>query len=104
VNTKAQQGSVHRFLAQWICREMATFAFKVAAVASLLLTMGTQDDLLSLNFSFRLFVKILLTVLVLYIVASFSCAGLYEECGACSSGKEVRSASVGMIHAKLFFS
>lgn len=63
----------------WFRRETATFAFKVAAVAGLLLTVGVQDDLLNLNFSFRLFVKILLSVFVLYSVASFSYARAYME-------------------------
>lgn len=88
-----QAGTVRRFFHHWFRRETAAFAFKVAGVAGLLLTVSTQDGPLSLDFSLRLFIKIMLTVLVLYIVASFSSAqAYYGECSTRSSGKEVRSA------------
>lgn len=75
-------GSIRRFLHHWFRRETAAFVFKVAVVAGLLLTVSTQDGPLSLDFSLRLFIKILLTVLVLYIVASFSAARACMESAA----------------------
>lgn len=75
-------GLVRGFLHHYFRRETAAFALKVAGVTGPLLTVSTQYDLLGLDFSLRLFVKILLTVLVLYIVASFSAAQVYMESAA----------------------
>lgn len=75
-----QAGTVRRFLHHWFRRETVTRALKVAGVVGPILTAINQYDvLLHLDFSLRLFAKILLTFLVPYSVSSFSSARAYMD-------------------------
>jgi hypothetical protein len=71
---------VREFLYHWFRRETVIRALKVAGVVGPILTAINQYDLLlSLDFSPRLFAKILLTFLVPYSVSSFSSARAYMD-------------------------
>ncbi len=75
-----QSGSIRRFLHHWFRRETVTRALKVAGVVGpILTTINQYDVLLRLDFSPRLFAKILLTFLVPYSVSSFSSARAYMD-------------------------
>jgi len=75
-----QSGSIRRFLHHWFRRETVARALKVAGVVGPILTVINQYDvLLRLDFSPRLFAKILLTFLVPYSVSSFSSARAYMD-------------------------
>ena len=75
-----QVGTVRIFLHHWFRRETVTRALKVAGVVGPILTAINQYDvLLHLDFSPRLFAKILLTFLVPYSVSSFSSARAYMD-------------------------
>jgi hypothetical protein len=71
---------VREFLHHWFRRETVIRALKIAGVVGPILTVINQYDLLlSLDFSPRLFAKILLTFLVPYSVSSFSSARAYMD-------------------------
>ena len=73
-------GTVRRFIQHWFRRETVVRALKVAGVVGPILTVINQYDLLlDLEFSSRLFGKILLTFFVPYSVSSFSSARAYME-------------------------
>jgi len=75
-----QTGGIRRFLHHWFRRETVTRALKVAGVVGpILTTINQYDVLLRLDFSPRLFAKILLTFLVPYSVSSFSSARAYMD-------------------------
>jgi hypothetical protein len=75
-----QASALQRFLYHWFRRETVVRALKVAGVVGPILTVINQYDLLlRLEFSPRLFAKILLTFLVPYSVSSFSSARAYME-------------------------
>lgn len=75
-----RSGLVREFLHHWFRRETVTRALKVTGVVGPILTVINQYDLLlSLDFSPRLFAKILLTFLVPYSVSSFSSARAYMD-------------------------
>ena len=75
-----QSTPVREFLYHWFRRETVTRALKVAGVVGPILTAINQYDLLlRLDFSPRLFAKILLTFLVPYSVSSFSSARAYMD-------------------------
>ncbi|MEW6298723.1 MAG: nitrate/nitrite transporter NrtS [Thermodesulfobacteriota bacterium] len=75
-----QAGALQRFLYHWFRQETVVRALKVAGVVGPILTVINQYDLLlRLEFSPRLFAKILLTFLVPYSVSSFSSARAYME-------------------------
>jgi hypothetical protein len=72
--------SLWRFFHHWFRRETVARALKVAGIVGPILTVINQYDvLLSGNFSFHLFAKILLTFLVPYSVSSFSSARAYMD-------------------------
>ncbi len=80
VNMGSQQGGARRFLAQWFRRETVNRALKIAGVVGPILTLINQYDvLLRLEFSFRFWMKVLLTFSVPYCVSSFSSARAYME-------------------------
>ena len=71
---------IRRFVHHWFRRETVIRAMKVAGIVGPILTVINQYDvLLSLDFSPRLFGKILLTFLVPYSVSSFSSARAYMD-------------------------
>jgi hypothetical protein len=75
-----QAGAGRRFIHHWFRRETVVRALKVAGVVGPILTVINQYDLLlRLEFSPRLFAKILLTFFVPYSVSSFSSARAYME-------------------------
>ena len=75
-----QANTLQRFVYHWCRRETVVRALKVAGVVGPILTVINQYDLLlRLEFSPRLFAKILLTFLVPYSVSSFSSARAYME-------------------------
>jgi hypothetical protein len=75
-----QTSTLQRFLYHWFRRETVVRALKVTGVVGPILTVINQYDLLwRLEFSPRLFAKILLTFLVPYSVSSFSSARAYME-------------------------
>jgi hypothetical protein len=75
-----QAGITRNFLHHWFRRETVTRALKVAGVVGpILTTINQYDVLLRLEFSPRLFAKMLLTFLVPYSVSSFSSARAYMD-------------------------
>ena len=69
-----------RFLYHWFRRETVMRALKVAGIVGPILTIINQYDLLlGLDFSAKLFFKIVLTFLVPYSVSSYSAAKTYME-------------------------
>jgi hypothetical protein len=92
VNTGSQQSSAHRFLTQWFRHETMTRALKIAGVVGPILTLINQYDvLLRLEFSFRFWMKVLLTFSVPYCVSSFSSARAYMEQKRREQGTESRA-------------
>jgi hypothetical protein len=72
--------SLRRFLYYWFMKETVVRACKVAAIVGPILTAINQYDvLLRGDFSFYLFLKILLTFVVPYSVSSFSSARAYLD-------------------------
>ena len=80
MHTGSQRGGIRRFLVHWFRRETVNRALKVAGVVGPILTFINQYDvLLRLEFSYRFWMKVLLTFLVPYCVSSFSSAQAYME-------------------------
>lgn len=80
MNQGFQRGGASRFLAHWFRRETVNRALKIAGVVGPILTLINQYDvLLRLEFSFRFWMKVLLTFSVPYCVSSFSSARAYME-------------------------
>ena len=91
MNTRSQKGDARRFLAQWFRRETVNRALTIAGVVGPILTLINQYDvLLRLEFSFRFWMKVLLTFSVPYCVSSFSSARAYMEQERRAQGAESR--------------
>ncbi|MGH7964915.1 MAG: nitrate/nitrite transporter NrtS [Candidatus Binatia bacterium] len=90
--TRSRLGTVRRFLRHWFRHETVVRALKVAGIVGPILTVINQYDiLLRLEFSPRLFAKMLLTFLVPYSVSSFSSARAYMDSEDSSLSVSTRS-------------
>lgn len=73
-------GTLSRFFFHWFRRETVRRAVTVAAVVGpILTTINQYEALISFDFSPRVILKIVLTFVVPYCVASFSSARAYME-------------------------
>lgn len=86
--TEGRGGSARRFFSHWFRRETVTRGLAVACVVGPVLTAINQYDvLLDLDFSARLWVKVGLTFLVPYSVASYASARAYMDREAAASDR-----------------
>lgn len=86
--TEGRGGSACRFFSHWFRRETVTRGLAVACVVGPVLTVVNQYDvLLNLDFSARLWVKVGLTFLVPYSVASYASARAYMDREAAASDR-----------------
>lgn len=79
MRTKAQPDNARRFITQWFQHKVVIFTGMIAVVTSLLLTVGTQDDLHDVPFSLRFGVLFFLNLVMLYGVALYSYVRVARE-------------------------
>ena len=86
--TEGKGVSARRFFLHWFRRETVTRGLAVACVVGPVLTVVNQYDvLIDLDFSARLWVKVGLTFLVPYSVASYASARAYMDREAAASDR-----------------